>query len=198
MESIRVLSDVKILSESLGELPGAVTEPVLVVVSGLPGTGKSYFSRKLAEKVGFLILESDALRKALFPSPTYSSIESYRLFRAIRLLIEKLLKRGISLILDATNLSEQSRKQFYNIADRLNVRLVLVRVEAPAEVVWQRMQSRPGDPEDRSDADWTVYQQMLSSVDEIKRDHYVVDTSQDITQVIDEITGDIGLQLNMV
>jgi dephospho-CoA kinase len=40
------------------------------VASGLPGTGKSFFCRKLADKLSFLILASNALRKILFPSPS--------------------------------------------------------------------------------------------------------------------------------
>ena len=36
---------------------------------------------------------------------------------AVRLLIERLLKKGNSLILDETNLSERHREYFYSIAD---------------------------------------------------------------------------------
>ena len=93
------------LTDGLGELPEPVVRPPFVVVSGLPGTGKSYFCAKLAERLPFVILESDALRKALFSPPSYSPEERARLFRALHLLIERLLKGGIPLILDATNLS---------------------------------------------------------------------------------------------
>ena len=55
--------DVKMLREGLGKLPEPVVRPSLVVVSGLPGTGKSYFCLRLAERVPFAILESDRLRK---------------------------------------------------------------------------------------------------------------------------------------
>lgn len=106
MEDTLLATDVERLTESLGQLLEPVAEPALVAVSGLPGTGKSYSCNKLAERLPFTILESDALRK-VFPSPPdYSSRESSRLFRAIQHLIKRLLKKGISLILDATNLSE--------------------------------------------------------------------------------------------
>ena len=59
----RLAADVARLAESLVNIPGPVAGPTLVVVSGLPGTGKSYFSARLAEKLDFLVLESDALRK---------------------------------------------------------------------------------------------------------------------------------------
>lgn len=191
MEPTQLVSDVQRLTESLGQLPEPVAEPMFIAVSGLPGTGKSYFCNQLAKRLPFVILESDALRKALFSLPSYSPQESSHLFQAVHLLIERLLKRGVSLILDATNLSERYREFLYSIADRLEVKLVLVRVEAPPQVVYERLKSRPKNPQDKSDADWTVYQNMKSSVQHIRRNHYAVDTSRDIAPVLDKIAREV-------
>lgn len=187
MENTRLISDVERLIGRLGQLPEPVVEPALIVVSGLPGTGKSYFCSQLAERLPVIILESDALRRALFPSPSYSSQESSHLFRACHLLIEGLLKKGTSLIFDATNLSEHNREYLYSIAERLDVKLILVRVEAPPEVVYQRLKARGEDSQGKSGADWTVYRRMKPSVDKIRRNHYAVDTSRDIIPVLDKI-----------
>ena len=194
MVDTQVVSDTQRLSESLGQLPAPVVKPAFIVVSGLPGTGKSYFSSKLAERLPFIILESDALRKTLFSSPTYSSPESSRLFQAIHHLIEALLKRGIPLILDATNLSEQYRERLYNIADRLNVKLILVRVEAPPDVVYERLKARSEGTNSKniSDADWAVFQKMQPTVQKIRRNHYAADTSRDITPVLDKIVREVN------
>lgn len=67
MEQSQLITDVQQLIESLGQFPEPVMKPSLVVVTGLPGTGKSYFCRQLAQKLETVILESDALRKSLFP-----------------------------------------------------------------------------------------------------------------------------------
>ena len=192
VESIQLDSDVERLIENLGQLPEPVVKPVFIVVSGLPGTGKSYFCRQLAQKLPVIILESDTLRKTLFSSPSYSLQESSRLFRACHLLIERLLKRGTSLILDATNLSEGHREHLYAIADRLDVKLVLVRVEAPPKVVYDRLKARQEDSESKSDADWMVYRRMKPSVQRIGRNHYAVDTSRDITPVLNKIVRQIS------
>lgn len=191
MEHTQLTADVKRLTESLGRLPDLVAKPVFVVVSGLPGAGKSYFCGKLAERLPFVVLESDALRKVLFSSPGYSAEESQRLFRAVHLLIERLLKKGVPLVLDATNLAERNREYLYSIADRLGVKLILVRVEAPPQVVRQRLESRLGNSESKSDADWLIYQRMKSSVEKIRRKHYAVDTSRDITPVLDKIVREV-------
>lgn len=192
VENTQLVSDVQRLIESLGQLPEPVAEPVFIVVSGLPGTGKSYFCSQLAERLPVIILESDALRKTLFSSPGYSSQESLRLFRACHLLIERLLKKGVSLIFDATNLSERYREYLYSIAERLDVKLVLVRVEAPPGVVYERLKARQENSETKSDADWKVYQRMKPSVQKIRRNYYAVDTSRDITPVIDKIVRQVS------
>jgi predicted kinase len=191
VEQSQIVSDVEKLAGSLGELPELVAKPVLVIVSGLPGTGKSYFCRRLAERLPSVTLESDALRRVLFTLPSYSLPESAQLFKAIRLLIEKLLKKGVSLILDATNLSERYREYLYSIADRLEVKLIMVRVEAPASVVKERLRARLKNPEEKSDADWEVYQKMKTSVERITRKHYAVDTSRDIAPVLDKIMREV-------
>lgn len=181
--------DLAKLKESLSSLPEATVNPGFVVVSGLPGTGKTFFCQKLAERQPFCILESDALRRALFPSPYYSADENTRLFAACHSLIEWLLNKGAPVIFDATNLSERHREHLYRIGDRTGAKLILVRVEAPPAVTYKRLQARTNSttPENKSDADWAVYSQMKPRVEKIRRNHFAVDTSQDITPVIDKI-----------
>jgi predicted kinase len=175
--------------QGLRQLPEPVVKPILIVVSGLPGTGKTYFSSKLAERLSIVVLESDNLRKILFTPPIYSSTENARLFRAIHCLINKLLKKGISVIFDATNLSEMHRERLYSIADHLDVQLTIIRVEAPVSVVRERLKVRreAKDIENKSDAGWEVYSRMKPLVQKIHRNHYVLDTSRDITPVLNKI-----------
>jgi predicted kinase len=184
-------NDTDKLYASLGELPQAVKNPALVLVSGLPGTGKTYFSKQLLERLPFVILESDYLRRALNQSPTHSRSESARLFIAIHLLCERLLREGHSVIVDATNLTEKNRQYFYDISDRTGIKLIIVQVNAPPLVVKGRLDKRGKEPDNNSDADWKVYSRMRKSVDKIKRKHYSVDTSVDYTWILDEIVEEI-------
>ena len=181
------------LLESLGSLPEPVAHPLLVVISGLPGTGKSHFSRQLAERVPLAMLESDALRKTLFPVPTYSASESSLVFRLIHALIGEILDRGVPVLLDATNLVETHRKRLYTIAEQRDVKLVLVRTEASSEVVRERLagRKRQEQREDHSDADWPVYQRMRRSEEPICRSHVTVDTTRDVGPVVDEVVREI-------
>lgn len=181
--------DVGKLKQSLTDLPEPQIAPPLIVVSGLPGTGKSFLCRKLAERVSFLVLASDTLRRILFPSPRYEESENRRLFSACHALIEELLCEGIPVIFDATNLSEHHREYLYRAAERAGARLILVCVEAPVEVVRQRLlaRGRATMSEGDSEAGWEVYNRMRPRSEKISRNHFVVDTSQDITAAIEKI-----------
>jgi predicted kinase len=189
MKATRLADDVSVLKQSLPRLPEPAANPALIVVSGLPGTGKSYFCRKLAERIDLVILESDDLRQRLFPTPSYSKEESTQLFRACHGLVEELLRKGISVALDATNLEEHNREQLYHIADQSGAKLIIVRMEAPPELVQQRLEGRARrvDQSDRSEADWSVYSKMKPTVQKISRNHFAVDSSRDIAPVINKI-----------
>lgn len=192
MSHTRVPLDLEQLIEHLGALPEPVAEPVFILVSGLPGTGKSYFSRKLTERIPLVVIESDDLRKFLFKAPTYSQDESSYLFDTCHHLIEYLLKRGISVILDATNLSERNRECLYTISERLGAKLIIISLEAPPNIVKERLQTRANNSDNKSDADWTIYNKMKPMVEKISRTHYVIDTSNDITPSIDKIVRDVN------
>jgi predicted kinase len=186
--------DVEKLRGSLNSLPQPQVKPPLIVVSGLPGAGKSFFCRKLADKLPFLILASDSLRRILFPTPQYNEQENKRLFSACHVLIEELLGKGIPVIFDATNLLEHHREYLYRAAERAGAKLILVWVEAPPEVVRQRLLARDAAavPQSDSEAGWEIYSRMKPRREKISRNHLVVDTSQDITAAVDKIVRTAG------
>lgn len=185
----QLLEDARRIEECVRPLPPPRSTPALVVVSGLPGSGKSYFCRRLASRHPIARLESDALRQALFGQPTHSPEESRRLFAACHYVLERLLGAGIPALLDATNLREVHRRQLYAIADRHGVKLVLVSLRAPVAVVEERLaaRARRADPADLSDAGAEVYQRMRSLDEPIGRPHIVVDTSADIEPAVEAV-----------
>lgn len=183
----------RLLQSLVGSLPEPVLRPVLVLVCGLPGTGKSFFSRRLAERAPLAVLESDALRKALVPNPRHTSKESARLFQAIHEVIGLLLGQRVSVLLDATSQAEAHREHLYRLAEQHNAKIIVVLVEAPPEVVHQRLMARGKTPlrQDHSDADWAVYQRMRPRQEPIRHEHTLVDTSGDIEPVVERAAKEI-------
>ncbi len=191
MEKSQTIADADKLYASLKDLPTSLANPVLVIVSGLPGAGKTYFAKKLSEKLQLTTLESDFLRRVLNPSPVYTRAESLCLFNAIHLLCERLLKEGYSVIIDATNLAEKNRQSYYDISDRLEIKMIIVQITAPESIIKERLNSRAGELNNNSDADWEIYLRMSKSVDKINRKHYALDTSADYSDVFEKIVEEI-------
>ena len=174
-------------------LPQPVDSPCMAVLSGLPGSGKTTFARKLSARVPLAILESDALRQALVTHPKYSANENKRLFAAIHVLAYQLLREGISILVDATNLRESNRTELYALAERAGVRLFLVSVEAPQEVIRERLEQRSlhPDPLEASTADWRVCRRMAATAEPISRPHLTVNTNEDIKWALEKLAHDM-------
>lgn len=159
--------------------------PVLVLLSGLPGTGKSYLAWRLAEKFPLVIVESDRVRKTLFPEPTYSAEESQTVHRTCHRLVAYFLEQGRDVLYDATNLGEFHREFVYHIAEEKGARLVVVRTVAPPQVVEKRLSHN--SERGASEANWEVYLELAKNEEPIARPHLVVDTTQDADQALAKV-----------
>ena len=179
-----------VLQRDAEHLPDNVAGgPFLLVLTGLPGTGKSYFSKRLQRRLPLLVLESDRLRKVLAPSPKYTPGESARLFSACHMLIEEFLGQGRQILFDATNLTEKFRQPLRNIAARCGAPFLVVRCTAPTGLVQRRLADRGAGahPSDYSDAGWRIYSRMRPYEEAVEDCHLNVDTSLDIRGAEDEV-----------
>ena len=161
--------------------------PVLIMMSGLPGSGKSYLSQRLAQQLPAVVVESDRVRKALFPQPTYSAQESTLVHRTCQEVMRRLLKKGVRVVFDATNLVEFQREMLYNLAHRSSARLLIVRTVAPEQVIQERLERRKDSTGATSDADWRVYRRMSKREQRIRRTHLCIDTSRDIDAAVRKV-----------
>ncbi len=161
--------------------------PALIIMSGLPGSGKSYLSQRLADQLPAVIVESDRVRKVLFSHPTYSAEESTDVHRTCQEVMRRLLARGIRVIFDATNLVEFQRERLYSLAERSGTPLLIVRTVASEQVVRERLERRTAKAEGSSDADWQVYRRMSESEQRIRRPHLCVDTTHDVEDAVQKV-----------
>lgn len=179
--------DVARILSSLGRLPPPRRRPALVVLSGLPGSGKSTVANALCAQVDAALLQSDRLRKLLFPVPAYTTEESERLFGAVHAAIERLLGGGMPVILDATMLTERERQPLAEIAAHTGARLILVWVEAPEREIRRRLAARAAGVRgayDVSDAGEDVYELMRARVEPIRSRHMRIRTDTDYAPAV--------------
>ncbi|HYM14833.1 MAG TPA: AAA family ATPase [Dehalococcoidia bacterium] len=169
--------------------PRPVSSPAAVMLVGPPGVGKTAFARALRERTAVAVIESDAVREALFAAPTHGGAESAAVFEAIHAALRELLARGVSALLDATNLVERDRAVVYGIAEDLGARLIVVRVTAPASVVRKRLEA--GGERGASRAGVAEFERMRRRGQPIGRRHHTVDTTGSTREAVEAVAREI-------
>lgn len=179
-------------------------QPALVMLCGLPGTGKSTLAHRLQHRLPAVVVESDRVRQSLFATPgcatqlgnrpIYTAEESRRVHVVCHILIGWCLRHYYHVVYDATNLYEYHRQLAYRLAERNGARLLVVEMTASEEVIRERLAPRRrGDPAARepdgySDADWEVYLRMRPRAEPIQHEHITLDTSDgDIEQAVERV-----------
>ena len=184
----------KVKTVLFNELPDkTVTDferPFLVILSGLPGTGKSYFANRLTQHVKSTIVGSDRTRKLLISKPVYSKSEHARIFAICHRLIEDFLSQGYVTIFEATNLTAKSRLPLQKIATKLDVPSLCLVFTAPEDLIKKRLMDRTSnlDNSSYSDADWAIYSKLKPSQETPETNYWTIDSSQDISPVLDKLT----------
>ena len=154
----------------------------MVILSGLPGTGKTTFAMALAARTPLVHLESDAVRRELFAAPAYVPSEHARVFQTVESRAAKALAAGSDVVVDATNLVANERRRFVRVTEAANATLVLVRFTAPEDVIQQRLSTpRVG----WSQADIRVYERMRGRAQPMGSPCVVVDSCFDFGPSLD-------------
>lgn len=82
--------------------------PKFIMLVGLPASGKSTFAKKLASQESALLLSSDDMREELFHDVNHRE-DNGLLFNELYKRAREALKRGQSVIVDATNIASKKR-----------------------------------------------------------------------------------------
>lgn len=115
-----------------------VQQPILYLMFGYPGAGKTTIAQIISNVTGAVHLSSDAVRLELFPNPTFSQAEHDQLYQEIDTRAEALLKEGKSVIYDANLNRFVHRQQKYDICTRTGAKSVLLWVKTAKELAKER------------------------------------------------------------
>ena len=149
-----------------------VRRPAIVLVGGLPGTGKSTLARTLAEHAAFECIDSDHVRKELAGvAPTdsmraeldagiYTPEWSRKTYAECLARAMTAVSEGGRVVISATFRTESLRLDFLEAAHAMGVCGVLLVCELPRDEVVRRIEARTGDA---SDADIATYDHVASA-----------------------------------
>ncbi len=145
----------------------AEVRPVLIIMTGLSGTGKSTVARMVGVVLDAPVFASDEIRKELagiegsahtewqsgIYSPGWNELTYSRLFE----LGANVLSEGSPVVLDAAFLSAEHRERAADFARNRGVELVVVETICSEEIVRERLERRSRNASAQSDADFQIY-----------------------------------------
>ncbi len=113
-------------------------QPILYLMFGYPGAGKTTASKIIHEITGAIHLSSDQTRFEMFPSPAFSQKEHDMLYHNLDKETELLLQQGKNVIYDANLNRLQHRQDKYEICQRIGAKPVLIWIKTPRDEAKQR------------------------------------------------------------
>ncbi len=149
----------------------------LVITHGLSGSGKSTISAALYPALGAVRIRSDVERKRLFGIPAdqsavaapaagiYGAEAGQKVYGHLAELARQILEAGFPALVDAATLQRWQRDLVVTAADEANVPAAILVCEAPETVIRQRLRQRCSEGGDPSDADESVLEHQLQSVE---------------------------------
>lgn len=181
--------------------------PVLVIVCGLAGTGKSTVSRRLSYRTGFTVLSSDRIRKRLaglsetarataaygagIYSPSFDRLTYDTLLAEAR----ERLREGCGVIIDATFKRPEDRRDALEIGAQAGKPVLFVECQTPEREVLRRLRARATIDSEVSDATAEIYLNQRADFEPITEvragRHLEIDTSEDIEPALERIEGSL-------
>ena len=90
---------------------------MIIIVFGLPGSGKSYFASKLAKRLEAKYVSSDVVRKQLFTVRKYTGEEKTKVYDVMNKEMKEAIQQGKDIVLDATFYKGRIRNKFKETAE---------------------------------------------------------------------------------
>lgn len=136
---------------------------MLILVYGLPGTGKSYFSRKLKNILSANYLNTDVIREEIGKKGDYSEESKQLVYNKLYNETRNFLDKGEDLIIDGTFHKKERRTRLREIADETGHKFYSILMKADEDTIRKRLQKE----RKYSEAGFEVYEKIKAEFDEV-------------------------------
>lgn len=120
----------------------ATNRPLLVMLYGFPGAGKSYFARQLCDQIQAAHVQSERIRAELFEQPRYDQQENAIVNQLAEYMMGEFLSAGVSVVYDGPALRSSQRHMMRDLARRAHAQPLLIWLQIDAESAYTRASKR--------------------------------------------------------
>lgn len=155
-----------------------ITKPIIFVMYGYPGSGKSYFGRQFADDSSSAYINDDTLRFEFIENPTYDKNENSTIEHLSVYMLNNFLKAGVSVVYDCNNDKISDRKMLLEIAKEHKAEVIIVWNQIDVESSFTRVNNRDGRKTDDRYAqslDRTSFESIINKMQNpTEKEDYVV------------------------
>ena len=148
---------------------------MIVIVFGLPGSGKSYFASRLAISLEAKYVSSDRIRKQLFDIIEYSDREKIKVYEVAIKEMKEAMQQGEDIVLDATFYKESIRSKFKETAALFKEKICFIEIWANQKIILERLHVR----REYSDADYSVHLHIKEVFEPFEGEHLLLQSTQE-------------------
>lgn len=138
---------------------------MLILIAGLPGTGKTTLARAFSDATGAVHLNSDVLRRDLGLMGDYRPETKVRVYTQLLARAREALLQGKTVVVDSTFYRESIRNPFIELATACHITLYWIETTASEAVLRQRL----SQPRPDSEADYSVYEKIKTQFEPLPK-----------------------------
>jgi predicted kinase len=153
------------------------TKPLLIMLYGFPGSGKTFFARQLCEHVQAAHVQDGRIRTELFEQPRYDREENQVISHLMDYMTGEFLNAGMSVVYDTNAMRLSQRRALRDVARKAHATPLLIWFQIDTDSAFIRASKRDRrktDDKYNPPTDRTTFERIAGGMQNPHNEEYVV------------------------
>jgi predicted kinase len=153
------------------------TKPLLILLYGYPGSGKTFFARQLSDHLQAAHVHGDRIRGELFDNPRYDKEENDVIIQLMDYMTGEFLNAGLSVVYDVNAMRVSQRRLLRDLARKVHAVPLLIWFQIDVESAFSRASNRDrrrADDKYAAPADRATLERLAGAMQNPQNEEYIV------------------------